>query len=168
MLQQRNLFISCYNNAHYFGCLLTQVCIQSTYSVLITQQLSHWSNIYFIFSIICDNCEKVLGSPTPKLEIFLTLLLYLVLLQHTHKTQPKSKCKDIISIFISKLSILSSHSFPISTLNSSSLGFLIHKQLLDKQSSTHNTNTSIHGHITPQHNPLNLRGDVFSQAHKMT
>ena len=50
--------------------------------------LNHLSRIYFITGTIQQKFS-------PKLEIFSTLFfVFLALLQHSHKTQPKSKCHD--------------------------------------------------------------------------
>ena len=57
--------------------------------------LNQWSRIYFITGTAQ---QKI----SPKLEIFSTrFLVFLALLQHSHKTQPKSKYRDIISTSLS-------------------------------------------------------------------
>ena len=68
--------------------------LKSAYEVYtqpwLLNNLNHWSKIYFITSTVQQKFS-------PKLEIFSTLfLVFLALLQHSHKTQPKSKCRDRI------------------------------------------------------------------------
>ena len=126
-------FFICYSNAHNFHYLFTTTSLlKSAYGALNPGYLATNPLEHHLFPIKHSLREIFKKNSHPNLRYFLTFLVFLVLLQHTHKTQPKPQHKDRVSTFICKLFLLGSHSFPHSTLNSSSLGFIIHRQLLDK------------------------------------